>query len=134
MKTKNWGSQAKASPKVLATYVKGHLSLGPDVIITELLKDDTCTERKVILHWITGVLTSKESGLRLSVKEVHGLVVLLHKVGGSTDRVSDYLPVVLLNSLFQLISFIIQGRLVRIVEGSSWDRGGSGQDWDVTSI
>ena len=42
------------------------------------------------------------------MKEVHGLVALLHKGGGSTDRASDYRPVVLLNSLFQLISYIIQ--------------------------
>jgi hypothetical protein len=34
-------------------------------------------------------------------------VALLHKGGGSTDRSSDYHPVVLLNSLFQLISYII---------------------------
>ena len=81
--------------KVLSTYVKGRLSPGPDGVITELLKDTTCTERKVILLWINGVLTSEKPGLRLSVKEVHGLVALLHKGGGSTDRASDYRPVVL---------------------------------------
>ena len=53
------------------------------------------------------VLTAEEPGLRLSVKEVHGPVALLHKGGGSTDRTSDYRPVVLLNSLFQLISYIM---------------------------
>jgi hypothetical protein len=86
--------------KVLATYVKGLLSPGPDGVITELLKDSTCTERRVILRWINGVLTAEESDLRLSVKEVHGLVALLHKDGGSTDRASDYRPVVLLKPCF----------------------------------
>ena len=90
--------------KVLSTYVKGHLSPGPDGVIMELLKDDTCTERKVILLWINDVFTSEDPDLRLSVKEVHGLVSLLHKDGGWTDRVRDYRPVVLLNSLFQIIS------------------------------
>ncbi len=55
------------------------LSPGPDEIISELLKDTTSMERRVILHWINGVLTSKEPGLRLLIKEVHGLVTLLHK-------------------------------------------------------
>jgi len=39
--------------------------------------------------------------------EVYGLVALLHKGGGSKDRASDYRPVVLLNSLFQLVSYVI---------------------------
>jgi len=112
--------------KLLATYVKGRLSPGPDGIITELLKDATSTERRVILCWINEVLTSEEPGLRLSVKEVHGLVALLHKGGGSKDRASDYRPVVLLNSLFQLVSYVIQERLVRIVEGSNILEPGQG--------
>ena len=92
--------------KLLSTYVKGNLSPGPDGVISELLRDATATERRIILHWINMVLTSEEPGLRLSLREVHGLVALLHK-GGSTDRASDYRPVVLLNSLFQLISYVI---------------------------
>ena len=40
--------------KVLATYVKGRLSPGPDGIISELMKDATSTERHVILQWING--------------------------------------------------------------------------------
>ena len=105
--------------KLLSTYVKGNLSPGPDGVISELLRDATATERRIILHWINMVLTSEEPGLRLSLREVHGLVALLHKGGGSTDRASDYRPVVLLNSLFQLISYVIQERLVRIVVGSN---------------
>jgi hypothetical protein len=35
--------------KVLATYIKGRLSPGPDGIISELLKDATSTERSVVL-------------------------------------------------------------------------------------
>ncbi len=75
---------------VTPTYVKGHLSPGPDVIISELLKDTISTERRVILHWINGVLTSEEPGLRLSMKEVHGLVALLHKASDSTRTSREY--------------------------------------------
>jgi hypothetical protein len=78
--------------KVLATYVKGRLSPGPDGIISELLKDTTSTEQSVILQWINEVLTSEEPGRKLSTKEVHGLVALLHKGGGSTDRAENYRP------------------------------------------
>ena len=112
--------------KVLATYVKGRLSPGPDGIISELLKDATSTERSIILQWINEVLTSDVPGHKLSVKEVHGLVALLHKGGGSTVRAENYRPVVLLNSLFQLVSYIIQERLVRIVEGSNILEPGQG--------
>jgi hypothetical protein len=52
--------------------------------------------------------------------------VLLHKGGGSTVRAENYRPVVLLNSLFQLVSCIIQERLVRIVEGSNILEAGQG--------
>jgi hypothetical protein len=117
--------------KVLATYVKGRLSPGPDGIISEFLKDATSTERIVILQWINEVLTVEEPGRKLSVTEVHGLVALPHKGDGSTDRAENYRPVVLLNILFQLVSYIIQERLVRIVEGSNilepGQGGGSGR-------
>ena len=119
--------------KVLATYVKGRLSPGPDSIISELLKDATSTERSVLLHWINEVLTSEEPGRKLSITEVHGLVALLHKGGGSTDRAENYRPVVLLNILFQLVSYIIQEWLVRIVEGSNIlepGQGGFRTRWD----
>ena len=49
--------------KVFSTYVKGRLSPDPDGVITELLKDATCTERRVILLWINGMLTTEESVL-----------------------------------------------------------------------
>ncbi len=81
--------------KLLSTYVKGNLSPVPDGVISELLRDATVTERRIILHWINMVLTSEEPGLRLSLREVYGLVALLHKGGDSTDRASDYRPVVL---------------------------------------
>lgn len=73
------------------------LSSGPDGIISELLRDATSTEREVILHWLNEVLASDEPGLRISMKEVHGPVTLMHKGGDpdSTDRASS---VVLLNS------------------------------------
>ena len=70
----------------------------------------------MILQVINEVLTSEEPGRKLSVTEVYGLVEFLHKGGDSTDRVENYRPVVLLNSLFQLVCYIIQERLVRIVE------------------
>ena len=64
--------------------------------------------------------------LRLSLREMHGLVALLHKGGCSTDRAGDYRPVVLLNSLFQLISYVIKEHLVRIVEVSNILEPGQG--------
>jgi hypothetical protein len=114
------------SNDLLSTYVKGNLSPGPDGVISEILRDGTDTERRIILQWINEVLTLEESGFRLSLREVYGRVDVLHKGGVSTDRAGDYRPVVLLNSLFQLISYVIQEHLVRIVEVSNILEPGQG--------
>jgi hypothetical protein len=79
-----------------------------------------------MFHWINEIMTSEDPDRKLSITEVHGLVALLHKGGGSTVRSENYRPVVLLNSLFQLVSYIIQERLVRIVEGSNILEPGQG--------
>ncbi len=82
----------------------------------------------MVLQWINEVITSDDHRTRSQTlgQEVHGLVALLHKGGGSTVRAENYRPIVLLNSRFQLVSYIIQERLVRIVEGSNILEPGQG--------
>jgi hypothetical protein len=44
---------------------------------------------------------------------------LLHKGGGTTIPPSDWLPVVLMDDMNQLLGYIVLERLTRLVEGSN---------------
>ena len=60
---------------------------------------------------------------------MNGTISQLHK-GGSTNKTSDQRPVVLLNSGYQLLNYIINERLKRIVEQTNVlepGRGGAGR-------
>ena len=46
---------------------------------------------------------------------MNGTISQLHK-GGVTNKTSDQRPVVLLNSLYQLLNYVINERLKKIVE------------------
>ena len=53
--------------------------------------------------------------MRQSRSIMNGTISQLHK-GGSTNKTSDQRPVVLLNNRYQLLNYIINDRLKRIVE------------------
>ena len=48
--------------------------------------------------------------------ETRGMISLLHKGGSTSDKTSDLLPIILLNSTNQLVSHIINERLTDVVE------------------
>ena len=56
---------------------------------------------------------------------MNGTISQLHK-GGSTNKTSDQRPVVLLNSVYQLLNYIINERLKRIVEPANLLEPGQG--------
>jgi len=56
---------------------------------------------------------------------MHGTISQLH-TGGSTNKTSDQRPVVLLNSVYQLLKYIINERLKRIVEPANLLEPGQG--------
>jgi len=62
---------------------------------------------------------------RQSRSTMNGTIAQLHK-GGSTDKTSDQRPVVLLNSGYQLLNYIINERLRRIVEQTNVLEPGQG--------
>jgi len=77
---------------------------GPDKCPNELLKTMSDEELLIMQAWVNEILTQPEKP-----------IAQLHK-GGSTNKTSDQRPVVLLNSGYQLLNYIINERLKRIVE------------------
>jgi len=68
--------------------------------------------------WVKEILTLPKKTIntaRKSQSTMNGTISQVHK-GGSSNRTSDQRPVMLLNSVYQLLNYIINERLKRIVE------------------
>jgi len=91
---------------------------GPDECPNELLKTMSDEEFLIVQAWVNEILTVPVETIdtaRQSRSTINGTISHLHK-GGSTNKTSDERPVVLLNSGYQLLNYIINKRLKRIVE------------------
>ena len=84
----------------------------------------------IVQAWVDEILTLPEKTIdiaRQSRSTMNGTISQLHKEG-STNKTSDQRPVVLLNSRYQLLNYIINERLKRIVEQTHmlepWQGGG----------
>jgi len=106
----------------IAKYVKHCLKPGkapvPDKCPNELLKSMSDEESLIVQAWENEILTLPEKTIdtaRQSRSTMNGTISQLHK-GGSTNKTTDQRPVVLLNSGYQLLNYIINERLKRIVE------------------
>ena len=91
---------------------------GPDKCPNELLKTKSDEEFLIVQAWVNKILTLPEETIdtvRQSRSTMNGTISQLHK-GGSTNKTSDQRLVVLLNSGYQLLSYIINERLKRVVE------------------
>jgi len=72
----------------------------------------------IVQAWVNEIVTLPEKTIntaRQSWSTMNGIISQLHK-GGSTNKTSDQRPVVLLNSGYQMLSYIINEQLKRIVE------------------
>ena len=67
---------------------------------------------QIVQMWVNEILTEDTSRQR---ETINSTVLQLHK-GGGTNRPTDQRPVVLLNSVYQLLNYVINERLKSIVE------------------
>ena len=91
---------------------------GPDKCPNELLKTMPDEEFLIVHAWVNEILTLPEKTIdtaRQSRSTMNSTISQLHK-GGSTNKTSDQRPVVMLNNWYQLLNYIINERLKRIVE------------------
>jgi len=72
----------------------------------------TDEEVQTVKMWVNGILTEDTSRQQ---ETMNGTILQLHK-GGGTNKTSDQRPVVLLNSVYQLLNYVINERLEKIVE------------------
>ena len=79
--------------------------------------------------WVNEILTLSEKTIntaRQSQSNMNGTILQLHK-GGSTHQTSDQRLVVLLNSGYQLLNYINNEQLKRIVEQANVSEPGQGK-------
>jgi len=94
----------------------------------ELLKTMSDEEFLIVQGLVNEILTLPEKTIdtaRQSRSTMNGTISQLHK-GGSTNKTSDQRPVVLLNSGYQVLNYIINERLKRIVEQTNVLEPGQG--------
>jgi len=86
--------------KYVAMCLKPGKSTGPDRCPNELTKTMTDEEFQIVKMWVNEILTEDTSRQRAMM---HGTIAQLHK-GKSTNKTSDQRPVVMLNSVYQLLN------------------------------
>ena len=86
--------------------------------------------------WVNEMLTLPEKIIdtaRQSRSTMKGTISQLHE-GGSTNKTSDQRPVVFLNSGYQVLNYIINDRLKRIVEQTDVLEPGQGEGRQGRSV
>ena len=71
---------------------------------------------KVIQQWLNDILKTGEIVAKVTEEDMTGVLSLLHKGGPLADQPTHWRPVVLLNSMNQLLAYIINERLMELVE------------------
>jgi len=92
------------------------LTPGPDSFQAELIKTMPPEQLKVIQQWLDEILATGEIVTKVTEEDMTVVLSLLHKGGPLADQPSHWRPVVLLNSMNQLVAYIINERLTELVE------------------
>ena len=107
--------------KYVAMCLKPGKSTGPDRCLNELTKTMTYEEFQLVKMWVKEILT----GNTTQQQATNGTISQLHK-GCGMNKTSDQGPVVLLNSVYQLLNYVINERLKNIVEPANILEPGQG--------
>jgi hypothetical protein len=97
-------------------YLKNNKAPGPDSLQAELIKTMPPEQLKVIQQWLNDILKTGEIVAKVTEEDMTGVLSLLHKGGPLADQPTHWRPVVLLNSMNQLLAYIINERLMELVE------------------
>ena len=89
---------------------------GPDGTNNEMFRVLTHEEMEILREWASRVLQDAKGAEILTEEVLNGTVRLLHKGGETSDKPSDWRPIVLLNVSMQLVYHVINSRLTEITE------------------
>jgi len=109
--------------KYVAMSLKPGKNTGPHRCPNELTKMMTDEEFQIVKMWVNEILTEDTN---LQQATMNGTISQLHKDGG-TNKTSDQRPVVLLNSVYQLLNYVINERLKQIVNPANMLEPGQGR-------
>jgi len=98
--------------KYVAMCLKPGRSTGPDRCPNELTETMMDKEFQIVKMWVNEILTEDTSRQRATMNST---ISQFHK-GGGTNKLTDQRPVVLLNSVCQLVNYVINKQLKTIVE------------------
>jgi len=99
-----------SSKKYVATCLKAGKSTSPDRCPNEQTKTMTDKEFQIVKMWVNEILIEDTSQQR---ETLNGSILQLHQ-GGGTNRPSDQRSVVLLNSVYQLLNYVINERMKKL--------------------
>jgi len=108
--------------KYVAMCLKPGKSTGPDRCPNKPTKTKTDEEFQIVKVWVNEILT-EDTSRQLETMNIS--ILQLHK-GGGTNKTSDQRPVVLLNSVYQLLNYVMNERLKKIVEPANILEPGQG--------
>jgi len=91
-------------------FLKPGQCTGPDRCPNELTKTMTDEEFQIVKMWVNEILTENTSRQQATTT---GTISQFQK-GGGTNKTSDQRPLVLLNSVYQLLNYVINEHLNKI--------------------
>jgi hypothetical protein len=106
--------------KFMSSYLNPGKSSGPSKVPNKLIKMVSVIEMTILRAWANQILMTDQLAPDISCEDVHGVIFLLHKGGGTTKHPSDWCPVVFMDDMNQLLG-------TRLVEDSNvleTDQGG----------
>jgi hypothetical protein len=106
--------------KFISFYLKPSETPGPSKVPNELIKKASSIEMKILRVWANQILVAEQLTPDILCEEdVHGVISLLHKGGGTTIHPSDWRLVVHMDDMNQLLGYIVLERLTRLAESSN---------------
>ena len=102
--------------KFISSCLRSGKSAGPDKHVNESVRTMSEEQLELIRMWANEILTATGPARIMTIHEMEGHISLLHKGGNTSDKASDWRPVVLLNCTNQLIMHVLNARLRDIVE------------------
>ena len=102
--------------KFISSCLPSGKSAGCDKHVNESIRTMSDEQLELIGMWANKILTENGPARSMTTQEMEGHISMLHKGGNTSDKASDWRPVVLLNCTNQLIMHVINARLRDIVE------------------
>jgi hypothetical protein len=104
--------------RLFKTGFKYNKAPGPETFQAELIKTMPTEQLKVLQRWFNEILVTDETLTKVTEQEMTGKQVILHKGGPLVNLTFHCRPVVLLNITKQLITYVVNERIIEMGENA----------------